>query len=59
MATRKTKGIVSMITGAIGIGVGVVLFTTTNTPDWVPIVVQAISMIAGLLGFKLTIPEDE
>jgi ABC-type uncharacterized transport system permease subunit len=57
METRKKKGIGFMISGVVFLGVGGALFGIEATPDWLPIVVQGIGLIANLLGFSTVFPD--
>jgi len=59
MTARKKKGITIIISNVIGVAIGAIIFATTSTPSWVPITIQGISMIAGLIGFKLVFPDTD
>ena len=59
MTDRKKKGIGLGIGGALSIIAGVVLFVTTNTPEWVPTVISLVGLVAGALGFKIVEPDVE
>lgn len=59
MTPRKKRGIGYIISGAVFIGAGGVLFGTEVTPDWLPIIVQGIGLIANLLGFTAVFPDTE
>ena len=59
MTVRKKRGLVTIISGIIFIGVGAVVYTTTVTPDWVPLIVQGIGAIANLVGFVLVFPDTD
>jgi len=57
MTPRKRKGIASAITGALFLVTGGVLFFAEASPDWLPLMIQAIGMVAGLFGFKVVYPD--
>jgi ABC-type uncharacterized transport system permease subunit len=59
MEARKRKGIGFMISGVVFLGVGGALFGTDVTPDWLPVVVQGIGLIANLLGFTTVFPDTD
>ena len=59
MTDRKKKGIAAIIGGSVAIGIGVVLVAFTQTPDWVPIILQLVGAIADVFGFKLVYPDSD
>ena len=59
MTDRKKKGIGLGIGGALSILAGVILFVTTSTPDWLPMVISLVGLVAGALGFKIVEPDTE
>ena len=58
MNNRQKAGIGMGISGAIGLAVGIVIATTTNTPQWVDIVVRGISVLLPLIGLTVNLPSD-
>lgn len=59
MTPRKKKGLGSIISGAIFIVVGIIIYTTTATPAWVPTALQLIGTVGGILGFVFVFPDHE
>ena len=55
--TRQSKGIASIISGALFVIVGIVLIAFTDTPVWVPLAVQAVGAVGSILGLVLVIPD--
>lgn len=59
MTPRKKRGVGYIISGVVFVGVGGVLFGTDASPDWLPVVVQGIGLIANLLGFTTVFPDTD
>lgn len=59
MTVRKKKGTGFLISGAVFIIGGVVLFTTTSTPLWLPTCLTIIGMVAKALGFTTVFPDTD
>ena len=59
MTTRKKKGIGFVISGVVFLGVGGVFIGLDATPQWVALIVQAVGLLAGLLGFTTVFPDTE
>lgn len=59
MTVRKKRGLGSIISGVIFIGVGAVVYATTVTPDWLPLIIQGIGAIANIVGFALVFPDTD
>ena len=57
MTARKKKGVASLISGGLFLGVGIVLLATTATPDWVGLGMNIIGAVANILGFILVYPD--
>lgn len=57
MTARKKRGITSGVSGILGLVIGVVLFAFEATPSWIPVVIQSVSTVAGILGFSLVYPD--
>jgi len=59
MTPRKKKGIGTMISGAIFIAVGAIVYATTATPEWVPTVLSVIGLVGNALGFIFVFPDHD
>ena len=59
LTVRKKKGLTTALSGAAGLAVGVILFVTTSTPDWVPLAIQVVSAVASAVGFAIVFPDHE
>lgn len=58
MTPRKKLGIGIMISGAIGIVVGFVVFKTTATPVFLDVIITAVITVVGsLIGIAITKPD--
>ena len=59
MTARKKKGVGSLISGGLFIGVGIVLLSTTATPEWIGLAMNIIGAVANILGFALVYPDTD
>lgn len=59
MSGRKKKGVSTLLGGVVSIGLGVVLMATTQTPEWVPVVLSLAGTIANVLGFTIVFPDED
>ena len=57
MEPRKKKGIASLISGVLFVGVGIVLLSATATPEWVPLAMQVVGAVASIFGFVIVFPD--
>ena len=59
MTPRKKRGLGTMISGGVFIVIGIIIVTTTATPDWVPTVLTIIGLVGNALGFTLVFPDHD
>ena len=59
MLPRKKKGIASIISGTLAIGVGIAMVILTAMPTWIPLVVQIVGAAASILGFVIVYPDTD
>ena len=59
MTDRKKKGVTMMVTGGLGIAAGIIVYATTQTPTWVPLVIQVVGIVAGFFGITVVYPDTD
>lgn len=59
MSDRKKKGLASIISGAVFLAAGIVLFQTSVTPDWFNTTLSLVGLIANFFGLGVTMPEEQ
>ena len=57
MEDRKKKGIGFMISGAVFLTAGIVMYAFTATPEWLNVVVQLAGAASGVMGFITVFPD--
>lgn len=57
MKQRKRRGIGFLVSGALFVGVGVVMFVTESTPDIVPTILSIVGTVGEMIGFKIVYPD--
>jgi hypothetical protein len=58
MSDRKKWGVALMITGIVTLAVGVIVFFTPATPDWVSKALAVVTLALNLVGFPLAFVPD-
>ena len=57
MTRRKKWGILTLVNGSLLIFIGILVFSTSATPVFVPVVIQALGVLFDLFGFSLVFPD--
>ena len=59
MTTRKKKGIGAIVTGALSIVAGIVMFSNPVTPMILPLIFQVVGLLAGAYGVVVVTPDTD
>ena len=59
MTPRQKRGISIGVGGLAGLVAGAVIYFTMATPDWLPLALQIVGLVGGVLGFSIVLPNTE
>lgn len=59
MTARKKRGLGSIVTGGLSIVAGIVMFSNPVTPIILPLIFQAIGLLAGAYGVVVVTPDTD
>lgn len=59
LSARKKKALWTFVGGLVSVGVGCVLWFTTETPEIVPVILQVIGAVGAIFGFTAAFPDTD